>query len=219
VFLSIGVIGLVYDVWIRENVREELLQMVRLKESLAESGLTEVRFKSHADWASVLCQARDFTLLPRDVSTFATHHWSYVIEAGRERRINVSVLLPSGSSPSLASLEVQLGCSTGTLKNLIDGAREVILKSWDSAEVSQPPLRPGSTLGIYEYEDFPSCSVFATEELVALEVDACLNRQPLEQGVVLLFDNRHPKQHFSWALDQVQRAMDGVNLVDSRKVS
>ena len=218
VVLSIGLISLIYEIWLRDAVAGELLAMVRLKESTAESGLSEIILKSHFDWGRIFLGCREFTLVPRDIPTFASREWPHILEAGRQRKIDVSVFLPSQAADSFRALESHLGAQEGTLNGAVEDARETMLKAWDSASKSQPPLRAGSTLTVYEYDDFPGLAVFATEETITLELDAALARQPGDQGCLLVFDGKKPSQHVSWASTQIERSRQPERIVDTREV-
>ena len=192
--------------------------MVRLKESTAESGLSEIILRSHTDWAHMFIACREFNLVPRDIPTFASREWPHILEAGRMRKIDVSVFLPSGDSPSFQVLESHLGAQPGTLAGAVDDARESMLKAWDSAAKSEPPLKGGSMLTVYEYDAFPGCAFFATEETIALDLDAALAREPGDQGCVLVFSAKKPSQHVSWAREQVERSRQPERIVDTREV-
>ena len=219
VVLSIGLISLVYEIWLRSEVAGELLALVRLKESVERSGLREIVVSSHMDWADLFLRCNEFTLLPRDIATFASREWLHVLEAGRARKVDVHLLLPSTTGNSLGVLEAHLGMTLGSLVGIVTDARDSMLKAWDSATNSEPPLRIGSSLTVYEYDEFPGCAVFATDTTVAIELSATLARQPGDQGVTLLFDAKRNSQYFAWAIKQIDRARGEEKKVDIREVS
>lgn len=218
VVLSVGLIGLVYEIWLRDGVARELLTLVRLKESVHQSGMTEIVLSTHTDWAAIFLGSREFTLMPRDVATFASREWPHVLEAGRERKIEVRLLLPNQAGPSLQVLEAHLGEPPGSLASTVDKARQSMVTAWESAAKAQPPLKSGSSLQVFDYDDFPGCAIFLTDATVAIELTATLSRRPGDQGCMILFDAKRNSPYVSWATGQIERACGEDKIVDLKEV-
>jgi hypothetical protein len=218
VLLSIGVVSLIYEVWIRELVSAEMLDMMSVKESVARSGLKDINLRTHVDWRSLYFGSSSYTILPRDVASFATREWSFILEAGRARPIRVRLLLPKSDGTCFDSLEHHLGKQPGSLRNAVDDARESIIRSWRAASKADPGLKSGCNLEVYEYDDFPACGVLVTDDSLALELDASLPREAQDEGVLLVFDPRRQDCHAAWALIQLERVMTDDRLVDVKAV-
>jgi len=204
VFLSIGAVTLVYDIFLRGQFASDLLDLVQLKHSLAEAGLEDISTETAVPWHEILDVATRFRFLLVDPSAWIERDWNVVLGAGRKREIHVHVYLPDPDGPLFDSLARHVGLDMATYKSTIDRAVQQVELSWKNARDTAPHLIQGSSVDVVLIRDFPAYSLAILDERAVLLLGGSLGRNPGEAAVALRFRMRQKEFPWTWLTDQVR---------------
>jgi hypothetical protein len=109
VFLSIGAVTLVYDLFLKSRFAADLLDLVQLRQALVDAGLEEVTPETSLHWNDLLEGTSRFQFLLLDPSAWIERDWNIVLAEGRKREIRVNLYLPDPQSPVFDHLAGYLG--------------------------------------------------------------------------------------------------------------
>jgi hypothetical protein len=203
VLLSLGVITVLYEVFLRGSFTAELLSLVGIARNLHDVGLHEVVKEQDIDWEAVLGGCKRFRVLLLDPAPWVDREWPRVLQSGRDHSILVDVILPSPTGPSLVTLASQLGFDVDDFRQRADTALNVVEEGWKNAG-----LVSRSRLNLHLFEAVPGYGLVLADDKAVVLLSSTAARQPAESMVALRFqaDARvFPVAWFHSQLDRMQQ--------------
>jgi hypothetical protein len=127
VLVTTGLVGLVYEMWIRNSARDDTLAIVRLAESVDRAGIVIVSRWDRVELKEFLTSGGDVAVFVTYGQTVANNYADQVMEyAAREKRkVTISTLDPEISPELLGLYAAKFEISVETLRNRIVEARNV----------------------------------------------------------------------------------------------
>jgi hypothetical protein len=151
VLASIGVISLVYEVFLRETYAVELRSFVRIGAAVVSSGLQRVEPRSNVDWHELLESSSEIDILLRDPTVWVASQQEFVIREARRRAFEITLAVPA-SGKNFATMAESVGLTPEELRQRINISVSQLAGVWrTNAQHNQ--IHGGSRLRIVEFED------------------------------------------------------------------
>lgn len=90
VLLSLGIVGIVYDVFLRGSVLNETLEIVGIEESVANVGLHNIQQGSPPDWKLLCSGAQNIAILLTNPLAWVESEWIHVLQTANIRALDVA---------------------------------------------------------------------------------------------------------------------------------
>lgn len=183
--LSIGALSLVYEVWMREQIHRELIELVGIERSTARSRLKMIASFDEFAWGEVFDRAKTIRVLLSNPDPWLVSHFPAIVEEAARRRTEITILLPDvdGRANEIAEYHGQSEADfAAMLSRSARGAEE----TWKNRR----DLVVGSSLEIRTHKFFCAATVIETEGLVVTVnyPPAGSSGQGINNGVILSFD-------------------------------
>ena len=212
--LTVGLVGILYDLLLREKLVHEVLSVVGVRESVSTFGLQKIEESTSIRLSDLLVDAKEVTVLPLDPLRWLDQDFSAVSRHARERKLNVTLLLPANESPYVQILAERLGKTEAQVQQVLDqAARGDVGEAWDAFGVHED-----STLTIKRFGGVPTTGMVRTDRWLALELGPMIRYRQLDrEGFVIVVDRDHSPAA-RWIKDQLLRELSDENLsaIDQR---
>lgn len=214
--LSIGLITVAYDIFIRRTYTNELLELVQLSEHLASAGILRLDQEPGIDWAELLRPGQDFTLLLIDAAVFAEREFQHVLAASRARKTIVRIFLPHPESAAAKLLANHLSHNEDEFLQSLRRTQSTLENGWLNARSAEPPLHPESRLQIFHYDGLTTYSLICVDQRAAAVLSPACGRQPGDGSMAFLFNLDSSGAIASWLSNQRSQltATDEVPVYD-----
>jgi hypothetical protein len=196
--LSIGGISLVYETYLRRNLIEEVLELVQLEKSLADSGVQAISKRTTVNWPDFFQGAEHIRLLPIDPLAWRADEWVHLADASLHRGFQLEVYLPNPAGTSLPLIADRLGRESVSFVPEIERVlREV------EADCKTLHRRYGGRLTIFTYDGVPSYGLALVDERFIVSVPGLLRIPGAAQIIAMRFMRGQDKLMTSWVADQL----------------
>jgi hypothetical protein len=216
-FLTVGLAGVTYDLFLRGRLLSEVLDVVDVKESVTSFGLREISMNDAARVEDLIRNANSLLVLPLDPLSWIERDFQVIFRRAKVRPLGLTLLLPANESPFISVLAERLGKSDAEVGQVLDqAARGDLGEAWDAAHP-----HPGSNLKIERFGGLPATGFLRSDQAIALEIGPLLRypRHSREGFVVVTDRARGPLD--GWLDDQLGREQEDGNLsqVDQRPLT
>jgi hypothetical protein len=203
--LTVGLITLVYDGYLRRSFTTELLRLVGLQSNLAAAGVEEIVQEPDLRWNELLAHSTRYRILLLDPTTWIDREWPHVIASGRSRKIDVEVYLADPDGASLERLAENVSLLLGELQQRLTTAQRVLEDSWTTAARSDPPIQSGCKLTVRLYDRIPGFMMALADDHAVVITGGALGRHPGENALALRFERANSQLSDHWFEEQVAR--------------
>jgi hypothetical protein len=215
--LTVGLVGITYDLFLRDRLLAEVLDVVGVKESVSSFGLREIRRSDAAKIGDLIGSASELCALPLDPILWIDRDFELICRRAKARPLALTLLLPANESPFINVLAERLGKTEREVEQILDqAARGELGDAWDA---SRPHI--GSTLKIQRFGGLPATGFLRSEQLIALEIGPPI-RYPRHnhEGFVVVTSRAHGPLD-AWLEDQIRRESEDENLsqIDQRPLA
>jgi hypothetical protein len=208
VFVSLGLITIVQEVYLREALVGELLEFVGLQRRLFDAGIQEVCGSSDLDWKAFLDGGENYRLLLIEPTVFVDRDWNHVLDSARTRPVTVEVFLPNPNGPVLSAIATAEGFTDQQFKQSLERAERSLQDSWTTASHSQPALMPGSSFELRFYDEIPAFGLLMCDDRVVLIANHVLGNQPGAAVMAFRFEAESSTLTRPWFDAQIERLRD-----------
>jgi hypothetical protein len=186
VVLSIALISLVYEVFLRRRYAEDLLRFLNLKGSTVASGLQAIDRDVGFDWAGFLHGATDVKIVVRDPNR-VSNVWPLLLQEQKTNAVSVTFALPDpdGSQDFLGGAGRAVGLTADDLAAQSRLWSRMIEEQWTHLEAE---LKPGASIRILHYSTHATYDVYAADGKLAVILGPAFTHTLADSGVVLYFD-------------------------------
>lgn len=206
VLISLGVVTFVYEYLLRASLTNEILQRVGLQQRLVDTGITQIATESDIQWREYLAESRSFFVLLVDPSPTLTRLWALVLEASRDRAVQVVICLPNRASTGFGSMAERLGLTPDQLSDRIDSARRQIEDGWGNAKDAAPRIVRGSSLQIRYFDSAASYEVVRSDGFAVLMLPRAIAAAADAGPAVFVLERRSNRFPHTWLDEQVRLA-------------
>jgi hypothetical protein len=196
--LSIGLLSLIFELFLRESFAESLRRFLRLNTALTKSGLVEIS-SSVTDLNARLVAARKILVIARNPHEWVLAHYSSVLTAASQRPVETVVVFPDPDSAHFAAVAESLDYSEQELRSNFDLAMSAIRQRWGTTG----RLREGSTIAV-KTAAMPLYDVSCADNFAAFSLDASVEHNQGGEQLVFTFDGHGPP--VEWLTTQFEAA-------------
>lgn len=169
--LAIGGITLVYETYLRRTLTQDVLALVQLEESLADSGIQAVSKRSSVDWRTFFANAETVRLLPVDPIAWIVDEWVHAADASLHRDPTIEVYLPNPAGASLPLIAARLGHAPNPFGAEV---QRILTRVETDCKTLHARHRAGR-FTIYTYDGAPSFGLAVVDQRFVLSVPGLLD--------------------------------------------
>lgn len=189
--LSIGVVGLAYELFLRRSVSEELLRLVGVERSVVQHSLKEIARAGELDWPEILEPASSIWILVSDPGPWIRQHWQHLVRGGTDRPIELELIVPDPSGSWIEGIASSRGLSAAELTTSIRQALRIVEENWKSAS-DRGELHVGSSVSVRLVDKYPTSTiVWAGSTLVVISFRSTYH-PTADSGLALVYAGRTP---------------------------
>ena len=203
--LTLGLAGLVYELLLRESVTAETIDLIGLDQAIQTSGLKELKSGSSQDWKELIRATDAVTILLINPITWVQREWYHVLDSARTSATAVSIYMPNPNGPSSKIIAARLGHTEDSFGSQVTSSRQLLEDGWKAAKLETPPLQKGSKLQLYYYDAVPGYEIVVMDEVVAIVIPACLEKEAADDSLALVFQRKPGVFPARWFLKQIER--------------
>lgn len=209
--LSIGLISLIYEAFLRQTYGEDLARYLRLRASMVASGLRDVLPDGRFDWGTVLKDVSEVRAILRNPVAWLPAHQDELFEAARKRAVQLTIAVPDRDGPLIEEVAKGCGLSKEQLQNAIDTAVKMFTLAWDTKKAN---VSAGTTFRIVPYTSIPSYEVVIGGEDVVLLLGGPDSTVAPSERLAIAFEGgpgaRYPTD---WLIQQLAAPLDGLTSI------
>jgi hypothetical protein len=141
--VSVGVVALIYEIWLRRSVVTEFLQASNLRTALADWGILDIQEFSRIDWMEFFDQKSECEISFGYGRTWSTQHAETLLRAAvkSETRVSVMILDP-GANPDVMNFYARVyETDVSTLQLRIAESIQVWTDAWSKVQGAGETLR------------------------------------------------------------------------------
>lgn len=206
--LSVGAISIIYELFLRHQIQDELLHLVDLKKSLAESQIKGGTELARIDWGPILEGATDIRCLLLEPSVWLSNNWPRVQQCLQERKTTFQVLTPDPEADYIPALAERLNIDEANYRAQLRDAAASIDDRWSAAKEGRQ-LHEGSSIELRYVAQAPLYSVVVSGTRSVIAVGRSLGRLGREDDLAIHFDGPATAYPSRWLINQVSSVRDG----------
>lgn len=212
--MTVGLVGVVYDLLLRRLLVAEVLEVVGIRESVRAFGLTEIGERSDVDLEKLLDEANEVVALPLDPLQWIDQDFATIRRRARARPLKVTLLLPANDPPYAQILAERLGKSEAEVAQVLDETTAGKLgDAWDDEQV-----HAGASFRVTRFGGVPTTGLLMTDKTIAITVGPLIRYRQFDREDVIAVAERSGSPLAHWIAAQIKRERDDENLseVDER---
>jgi hypothetical protein len=206
--MSIAVVGLLYEIFVRRSVTHEMYNIARLKQRLADVGVEDVSSEGSVDWRSLLAHAKDIQLVLVNDTGWIGRDWSAVLNAAADHAVTVRAYVPDHNSPGFPFLAQQLGVPQERLASIVDNMAATMESTWKSARDNDRGLAAGCRFDICPISDLAPYSLVKADQAWVMIAPACFGLPDHTNTIAIRFNTEKEKYPGTWFHAQFRTLMD-----------
>jgi hypothetical protein len=203
VFLSLGIVAIVYDTFLRGSVLSDTLEMVGIKESVTNVGLCNIQQDMPPNWQELCSEAQRISILLVNPLGWVQSEWTHVLDAAKSKSINVSIYIPRNEGAHLELLASRLGFNQTEFVSQLNIAKKLLETSWRT-EGSQS-IKKGSQFTLRSYQGIAGYEVGLFDDKAIVTVTNLLDRRIPARSLVLEFSGTSARSLNQWLSGQLAR--------------
>lgn len=141
--LAVGAISIIYDLFLRRQIQDELLSLVELKKSLAESPVKGASEISGIDWDRIIQGSSEVRCLLLEPSVWLQNNWPSVQQCLQERKSTFQLLRPDPEADYIPALAERLNIDEQNYRAQLRDAAASLDDRWTAAKEARQ-LHQGS---------------------------------------------------------------------------
>lgn len=156
-----GLLGVLYKKYIDDEHYRELKKMLRIHESIEDSGLLEYHKKSNDfNYSHLVTDSKELTVVVNDGHKWVTINANDLRERFN-RKTTTRFIHLDGSNPFVEALVSKTGYERSEFTSKLDTARTELIKIYEESNKK-------GTLEIYAMETYPTHSIYLTDKKLVI---------------------------------------------------
>lgn len=212
--MTIGLVGVLYDLLLRRLLVSEVLDAVGVHESARSFGLKQISDRADLDLGALLEGANELTACPLDPLRWVDQDFEEIRRQARDHPLKVTLLIPAKDDPYVMLLAERLGKPVGQVEQMIDDAVTGKLgDAWDAE-----PVHKDAKLEIYRFAGVPTTGLIMTDRIIAIEAGPLIRYRHLERQGFIVVAERSKTPMERWITAQIDREQTDENIsqIDAR---
>lgn len=201
VLLSLGIVAILYDLFLRGSVLHETLEMIGIKESITNIGLRYISQSEPPDWKALCSGAQTIAILLINPLGWVENEWKYVLSAAKGRSVDVSIYIPRADGEHIELLASRLGFPPAEFIPLLKSAKNFLETSWRGEE--DKSIKKGSKFTLRTYQGIAGYEVGLFDDRAIIIVSDPLARHFPAQTLMLEFAGTRARPVHDWLQGQL----------------
>ncbi|TDD20771.1 hypothetical protein E1218_21970 [Kribbella turkmenica] len=214
--ISIGLISILYEAFLRRTYGRDLRRYLRLKSSMVASGIQDVVPAEQVEWQNVLSDAADVRIILRDPGAWLPANQPWLLASARKRELRLTIAVPDEAGPNFDLVAESCGQKPDELRSNIQAAVSHLTRRWNS-EVKD--LKKGTNFRVVTYRSLPTYDLVVADEVVVVSIGKAQAEGPIGQQLAFVFDTSPGGGSYpaAWLMDQL-KPLDSANSIWESKV-
>jgi hypothetical protein len=206
--LAVGAISIIYELFLRRQIQDELLSLVDLKKNLAESQIKGASESAGIDWERVINGASEVRCLLLELAVWLQINWPRVLQCLQERKAVFQILTPNPEAEYIPELAARLNIDEQNYRAQLRDAAAGLDDRWTAAKEARQ-LHEGSSIELRYLAKAPSYSVVIGGTRSVVAIGRSLGRAAREDDLAVQFDGPGTAYPSSWLIQQITSVKDG----------
>lgn len=103
--LTVGLVQIVMDLFVRQSIASEILQALEVRDRVNAVGISDVQSLERFEWPRIIDSAERISAYVADSQIFTTHIWPHILRRATEKQLDISLLYPEDSQDEQAVLQ------------------------------------------------------------------------------------------------------------------
>lgn len=194
--LSVGLLSLIVELFLRESYARALRRFLELKTTLVESGLVNVESDRPTDLLKRIEAATSIQAIVRDPHAWVMAYYSSVMKAAVRRPVKVILLFPDAESEYFRAVAESLDLTVEELRQNIELAMGALKQQWGSAG----PIHVGSSI-LIKTTHLPLYEVTCIDQFAVCVLGSSVEHRQGARGMILSFEGA--KGEANWFAQQI----------------
>jgi hypothetical protein len=201
VLLSLGIVAILYDLFLRGSVLHETLEIVGVKESVTNIGLRDISQGSPPDWKVFCSGAQTIAILLLNPLGWVENEWTHVLSAARSRSVDVSIYIPRADGDHIELLASRLGFPTSEFVPLLKSAKNFLESSWRGE--ADKSIKKGSKFTLRTYQGIAGYEIGLFDDRAVMIISDPLDRHFPTRSLVIEFTGTRARPLHDWLHGQL----------------
>lgn len=198
---SIGALSILLEIAARKSYADDLNGFLQLKAALVKSGLVDIEAEPPHSPSEKIQQASRITAVVRDPQRWVQRNFDSVLDAAKNRSVEIELLMPDPDSPNFDSVALSIGYEPEDLRRNYDLAIDWIQQRWNATEV-----RDSSTITISTVS-MPLFELMVLDKTAIFSVGRTLGHKKGEAQLSMTFEKgAYPVDWLGQQLDEASRS-------------
>ncbi|KGM12693.1 hypothetical protein [Cellulomonas carbonis] len=200
VLLSIGLISIAYDLFVRESYTAELFDLTNTAQSLRNLGLLDATVETAVDWERIFRGTHSIKVVVAAGDRMVSL-WPEILAATSGRPITIDCVVNDPKGPHATEVADMRGASIDESQAQLSSQRRAIEKLWD-AYARDASTCKGSRIRLAYAEQTIAYEYIHTDSAVVILLDRALTRKLGEKRIALVMDPAHTRPPAEWWYSQ-----------------
>lgn len=209
VSLSIGLIGLIWELTIRKSVSRELLRLVGIQRSVSKHHLRRLGDASRIDWPSVLEPASRIRVLMGNPRDWVQAHWGSILKGGRDHPLNIELVFPDPEGDCIEQVADFCDLEVHQLRESIDRVKRIVEDEWKQA-VEAGRVIMGSHIAVRFGNIFPTYSIVRADASMIVTIFPSTVHPPADNGFYFQFFGQTSDYPINWFDKELRKLAEHI---------
>lgn len=215
--MTVGLVGVLYDLLMKRLLAAEILNVVGVRESVSAFGLKRIAKHHEISLERLLEDATEATFLPIDPLQWMERDFAVLRRCARQRPLVATLLIPANDSPYVQVLAERLGKTETQVQTMLDQAASGNLgDTWE-----REPVHTDAQFSVKRFSGLPTTGLVLTDQIIAIETGPLIKFRHLDREDFMIVADRSESPLTQWVQAQLKREEEDENLssIDHRPLS
>ena len=188
-FLSVGLLGLIFEIGLRREVQNEMMQLTGIEKSVSQNFVLKVGEIDDSDWKDVIAGSTTFKfVLMRPQEKFG-EFWHEIQRSCNQQRIEVEIFIPNPDAAYIVTLANALKTTEDNLKSEISEFVRACEQRWSACDQNST-FSTGSKISIKYSQLMPLYSLYSFNKSIVLAIEGPFSRSYNSFPFNIVFQNK-----------------------------
>lgn len=181
---SIGVVGILYEWYLRRSYADDLSTYLSLKTAIVTSGLQELAEDRFVDWREFTGRASTIQGQFREPQRWLLRNFEHILDSAKSRPVTATLGVPDPQSSVFAEMARSVGLETTIFEQRIQTTISELESMFDAAS---PELQSGTSISVVQYAEPIAFEIVLTEDSVAVMLTRSVKATSSDQRLAMVF--------------------------------
>lgn len=186
VLVSIGTIGLIYEIALRRSVYREMMRLVGIQRSLVQGQVIAAGRYSEVRWSAILEDRSNYRALLFDPLSWVEHNFHMILSSGENRLVEAQIFMPDPAADCIDSIASSLDIEVEDFRSSLRQAVALIERQWAGKAKAQE-LRRGSSIEVRFVSIRPTYSICIADRFSVLTFTGSVGRAGADPDYAIVY--------------------------------